>query len=108
MDNIILMIFTTFVITIIFAIITFIVTRKKTNKRYRKKANSLDIEKNQLLNVKILSEISKVRELVKTDNLKNKLEGWDNSFNYIKEDRLPKITDDISQVDMNMRMLLER
>lgn len=99
MDNIVLMIFTTFVITIVFGIITFIVTRKKTNKRYRKRANLLDVEKNQLLNVKILSEISKVRELVKTDNLKHKLEGWDKSFNYIKDDRLPKITDDISQVD---------
>ena len=99
MDNIVLMIFTTFVITIVFGIITFIVTRKKTNKRYRKRANLLDVEKNRLLNVKILSEISKVRELVKTDNLKHKLEGWDKSFNYIKDDRLPKITDDISQVD---------
>lgn len=99
MDNVILMVFTTFVFAIVLAIITFVVTRKKASKRYKNKANLLDIEKNKLINVKILSEITKVRDLVKTDNLQHKLDDWDKSFNYIKDDMLPKITDEISEVD---------
>ena len=93
------MIFTTFLVTVILMLITFIVTRRKTKKRYRNKVNELEVEKNQLVNVKVLSEMTKVKELVKTDNLQHKLDNWDKSFNYIKEKMLPKITDDLSDVD---------
>jgi len=99
MDNVFLVVITTFVVAIILVGITFFVTRRKSNKKYKSKVEELDIEKNQLINVKILSEITKVRGLVKTDNLKHKLEEWDNTFNYIKDKMLPTITDEISEVD---------
>ena len=99
MDNVFLVVVTTFIITIILVWITFFVTRRKTSKRYKNKIEELDIEKNQLINVKVLSEITKVRGLVKTDNLKHKLEQWDGTFNYIKDKMLPVITDEISEVD---------
>lgn len=99
MDNIFLIVGTTFLIAAILGIITLFITRRETSKKYRTKVNELDVEKNQLINVKILSEITKVRGLVKTDNLKQKLDDWDNTFNYIKEEMLPKITEEISNVD---------
>ena len=99
MDNIFLIVITTFLIAILLIFLTFFITRRKTSKRYKNYINELDIEKNQLINVKILSEITKVRDLVKTDNLKHKLEDWDHTFQYIKEEMLPKITDEISNVD---------
>ncbi len=99
MDNILLMIFTTFLMSVVSILITLFVTKRKAKKRYRNKVNELEVEKNQLLNVKILSEITKVRELVKTDNLQRKLDNWDKSFSYIKDEMLPKITDDLSEVD---------
>ena len=99
MDNVFLVVVTTFVIAAIFGFVTFLITRKETSKKYKNKVNELDVEKNQLINVEILSEITKVRGLVKTDNLKHKLDDWDKTFNYIKEEMLPKITDEISDVD---------
>ena len=75
------------------------ITRRETGKKYKNRVTELDVEKNQLINVKILSEITKVRNLVKTDNLKHKLDAWDQTFNYIKEEMLPAITDEISNVD---------
>lgn len=99
MDNVFLIVITTFIIAIILVFITFVVTRRKSRQKYKEKVTELDIEKNQLINVKILSEITKVRSLVKTDNLKHKLEDWDNTFNYIKDKMLPAITDEISEVD---------
>ena len=99
MDNIFGLVITTFLIAVVLFFITILVTRRKTGKKYKEYVNELDIEKNQLINVKILSEITKVRSLVKTDNLKHKLETWDQTFNYIKEEMLPKITDQISDVD---------
>ncbi len=99
MDNIFGLVITTFLIAVILFFLTFFITRKKTGKKYKEYVNELDVEKNQLINVKILSEITKVRSLVKTDNLKHKLDNWDQTFRYIKEEMLPKITDQISDVD---------
>lgn len=99
MDNIFLVVIVTFVVALILAGITFLVTRRNSDKKYKNRVEELDIEKNQLINVKILSEITKVRNLVKTDNLKHKLEEWDGTFNYIKDEMLPNITDEISEVD---------
>ena len=99
MDNVFLVVVTTFIFAVIFVFITFFVTRRQSSKKYKSKVNELDVEKNQLINVEILSEITKVRNLVKTDNLKHKLDDWDKTFNYIKEEMLPKITDEISDVD---------
>ena len=99
MDNVFLVVVTTFVIAVVLVGITFLVTRRKSNKKFKSKIEELDIEKNQLINVKILSEITKVRNLVKTDNLAHKLEEWDNTFGFIKDKMLPTITDEISEVD---------
>lgn len=99
MDNVFLIVITTFVIAMILVFVTFAITRKNTSKKYKEKVTELDIEKNQLINVKILSEITKVRGLVKTDNLKHKLEDWNHTFDYIKDKMLPTITDEISEVD---------
>ncbi len=43
--------------------------------------------------------MTKVKDLVKTDNLQHKLDTWDKTFNYIKDDMLPQITEDITNVD---------
>ena len=99
MDNIFLIVVSTFVIAVIFIFFTYLFTRRKESKKYKDKITELDIEKNQLINVKILSEITKVRGLVKTDNLQHKLDDWDRTFNYIKDEMLPFITDEISEVD---------
>jgi len=99
MDNIFLIVITTFLIAVVLVLVTLLITRRKTSKRYKEKVEELDIEKNQLINVKVLSEITKVRNLVKTDNLKHKLDAWDGTFSYIKDKMLPSITDEISEVD---------
>ena len=99
MDNVFLVVVTTFVIAVVLVGITLLVTRRKNNKKFKAKIDELDVEKNQLINVKILSEITKVRNLVKTDNLAHKLEEWDKTFEYIKDKMLPTITDEISEVD---------
>ena len=97
MNNIILLAVATFVVSLIWVLITFSIIKKKQTKKYKKEIEYLDIEKNKLIGVPILSEISKVKELVKTDNLKAKLEDWDTTFKLIKEDRVPKVNDMISE-----------
>lgn len=99
MDNIIFLAVSTCVVSLILIVVTFSIIKKNQTKRYKKEIEYLDIEKNKLIGVPILSEMSKVKDLVKTDNLKIKLDDWDNTFKLIKEDRVPKVNDMISEVD---------
>ena len=89
--DILVIIITTSIIALIFVILTFAFIKRKQSSKYKKEISNLDLEKNQLVGVPILSEISKVKELVKTDNLKNKLNDWDTTFKIIKDEEVPKI-----------------
>lgn len=99
MGDILLIAITAFIISIIIIIITLFIIKRNQNNKYKKLIEELDIEKNQLVGVSILSEMSKVKDLVKTDNLKTKLDGWDNTFKLIKDDKVSKLTDLISEAD---------
>lgn len=99
MDSVLLITIAAFVLSIILIIITVVIIKSNQNKKYKKEVERLDIEKNSLLGVPVLSEISKVKELVKTDNLKDKMEDWDNIFKSIRDEKIPALTDSISDVE---------
>ena len=99
MNNMLMVVITTLLVGLLFIGITFIIVKRKQSNKYKREIDNLDIKKNQLLSVQILSEITKVKELVKTDNLQRKLDDWDNTFKLIKDDRIPKLTDMISDAD---------
>ena len=88
---------------IIIIIILLVIQNKRKNK-FKKTIEELDYEKNRLIGVPILSELSKVRELVKTDNLKQKLSDWDDEFKDLKENKINILTDLITEADF----LIER
>ena len=98
-ENIFFVILTISIMTFIISIICLIIVKRKQTSRYKNKINDLDLEKNMIIGVPILSEISKVKELVKTDNLKGKLEYWDQTFKEIKEEKVPAINDMISDAE---------
>jgi len=98
-NNIIILVVSTCVVSLILIVVTFSIIKRNQTKKYKKEIEFLDVEKNKLIGVPILSEISKVKELVKTDNLKVKLDYWDDTFKLIKDDRVPKVNDMISEVD---------
>lgn len=89
----------TFLLSFVCVIVTLVVLSKKKSEKYKEKISDLDYEKNKLVGAPILSELSKVKELVKTDNLKNKLEYWDNEFKDIKDNKVLKLTDMITEAD---------
>ena len=99
MDSVLMITISTLVLAIILIVITIAVIKGKQSKKYKKEIEELDIEKNSLLGVPVLSEITKVKELIKTDNLKEKLNDWDNTFKYIRDEKIPELTDSISDAD---------
>lgn len=98
-ENIFFAILTISIMTFIISIISLFIVKRKQLSRYKNEINELDLEKNMIIGVPILSEISKVKELVKTDNLKGKLDYWDSTFREIKDDSIPKINDMISDAE---------
>ena len=84
---------------LVLIIVLFIVYRTKRKKNLKKEIEELDIEKNKIIDIPLLTELSKVKELVKTDDLKKKLSDWDNTINEIKEDKIDAITDLITEAD---------
>jgi len=99
MDSVLLITISAIILAIILIIITIVIIKSNQNKKYKKEIEQLDIKKNSLLGVPVLSEITKVKELVKTDNLKEKMEEWDTTFKLIRDDKIPELTDLISDVD---------
>lgn len=88
-----------FIALFIAMIITLIILNSKRKRKLKKTIEELDYEKNQIIGVPILSELSKVRELVKTDDLKQKLAYWDETFKEIKEEKIDYLTDLITEAD---------
>lgn len=99
MDSVLLITISVIILTIILIIITIFIIKNNQNKKYKKEIEELDTEKNSLLGVPVLSEISKVKELVKTDNLKEKMADWDSTFKLIRDEKIPTLTDSISDAD---------
>lgn len=99
LDSVLLMIILIFVIALILFLTTYLIIKKTKTNKIKKEIEKLDIERNLLVGVPILTELSKVKDLVKTDNLKDKLNEWDTTFKLIKDDRVPKLTDLITEAD---------
>ena len=93
-----------FVTLFIATIITLIILNVKRKNKFKKTIEELELEKNGIIGIPILSELSKVRELVKTDDLKQKLVYWDETINDIKESKIDHLTDLITEADF----LIER
>ena len=99
MDSVVLITISAFILAVILIIVTIVIIKRNQNKKYKKEIEELDIRKNNLIGVPVLSEITKVKELIKTDNLKNKLDDWDNTFTTIRDEKIPELTDLISEAD---------
>jgi len=104
MDNKLILPIIIFLTMFIFIIIILLTLQSKRKNKFKKTIEELDYEKNRLIGVPILSELSKVRELVKTDNLKQKLAEWDEEFKDLKENKMDMLTDLITEADF----LIER
>ena len=99
MDNKLILPIIIFLAMFIFVIVVLLILQNKRKSKYKKTIEELDYEKNRLIGVPILSELSKVRELVKTDNLKQKLSEWDAEFQDLKENKMDMLTDLITEAD---------
>lgn len=89
-----------YIVSIIILIIVLNVINNNERKRFRREINSLEREKNLIISSSILSEIHKVEALISdNDKMQEKLEDWKERFNRIKDEDVPKITDELIEIE---------
>jgi septation ring formation regulator len=86
-----------FSVAIVVVVLNFIATKEK--KKYQKEINELEREKNLIISATIMSELNKVEPLVNTADMQELYTEWQRRFNEIKENDVPKITDQLIEIE---------
>lgn len=91
----------TIVVVLLVIVVTLILMLKsKKKKRILNAINALEKEKNLLINVPVLNELSKVEALVKNNaKLEEKYNTWKLKFEIIEHETIPAINDMLIEVD---------
>lgn len=98
-NNVILLVVTFYIIAVLCIILVLNLLQYFNKKKYKQEIKDLDIEKNQVIDAGILSELSKVENLSKTKSIKEKYDGWKVQIDSIKELLNNEINDMIIDAD---------
>src|SRR5574344_995454 len=86
-----------FTVIILVAVLNFI--NKIVRKKYKEQIDELEREKNLVISASIITELNKVEALATNDELKEKYDNWQKRFKEIKDVEMPKISDEINDID---------
>lgn len=93
-------------ITIFYLIVAIIVvgvaiflTIKNIKKLYKDTLTQLERNKNLIISGSILSELNKVESLINNKDLQEKYNYWKTLFKTIKDEEVPKITDELIEIE---------
>lgn len=90
----------TIVVVLLIIVIALIIASKVRKKKIISKViENLEKEKNMLINVPVLNELSKVEALVKNNKLEDKYQAWKLKFEIIEKETIPKVNDMLIEVD---------
>ena len=87
------------IVGIIIIITVLVLINKSKRKKYSEELSNLEREKNLIISAQILAELNKVEGLINNDTLKEKFANWQERFNKIKNQELPKITDSLIKLE---------
>ncbi len=87
------------ILLIIIIVIVVIILNKNKKKQMLKRVNNLDIIKNDVLSLPLLSEIEKVSSLTKGEQLEEKINNYKKVYEDLKTNSFKKIEDDILELD---------
>ena len=86
---------TYYVIALIIIIVVLNIINSKEAKKYQDKISILERDKNLIISAGILTELNKVEGLVNNDSMRLMFEDWQTRFNKIKDEDIPKISDNL-------------
>lgn len=94
-----LIIISSCILLIIIIVVIVIILNKNKKKMMRKKINNLDVIKNDVLSLPLLSEIEKVSSLTKGEQLEEKINNYKKVYEDLKTNSFKKIEDMILELD---------
>jgi len=94
-----------YIITMIIVVVVLVLMNKKYRNSITNEINNLERDKNLIISSSILSELNKVEALINNQDLRKKYEDWQERFERIRDEEIPKITDEIIELqdDFNER-----
>lgn len=94
-----------YVFTMVIVVIVLVLMNKRYRKNITNEINALERDKNLIISSSILSELNKVEALVNNEELKKRYDSWQERFESIRDEEIPKITDEIIELqdDFNER-----
>ena len=94
-----------YIITMIIVVVVLVLMNKKYRNTITNEINNLERDKNLIISSSILSELNKVEALINNQDLRKKYEDWQERFERIRDEEIPKITDEIIELqdDFNER-----
>ena len=87
------------VIAIALIISMIIIVRKHMKNKFNNALKLLERDKNLIISASILSELNKVESLINNKELESKYLIWKEKFKNIKDEEVPKITDELINVE---------
>lgn len=98
-DKLILIVVTYYVIAIVSIVLVLNLIEYLNKKKFKHEIEDLDIEKNQIIDAPIMTELSKVESLVRQESIKEKYNVWKKEVDELKKDMDSSINDMILDAD---------
>lgn len=99
MDSILLILITTFLISIVSVVVVLNFIQNHKSSKVKKQLDKIEIEKNEINSMPIVPELSKLESFLKNEKLEGMYNEWKERLNDIKEIQIPKINDMIIETD---------
>lgn len=87
------------IILVILVVVIIVLLKRKQKKYYENIYNDLEREKNLIGSTPVLLELSKLEPIIKNEKMEEKYQKWEESFDKIKNEMLPKIDDMLVELD---------
>lgn len=90
---------TYYILAIIIIVVVLNLINKKQRVKYQEQITNLERDKNLIISASILTELNKVEALVNNDKMQENYDEWHKKFNQIKDEDIPKITDELIVIE---------
>ena len=87
------------IISLILIAVFFVVYKRKKYKDLREKLEELERQRNLIVATPVMTELDKIKVIVKNDQLEDKYNEWQKRYDVIKNERYGEITDKLLDVD---------
>ena len=94
-----LYIVTSIIVALIVLAIIVVILKRKRKRYYMAIYDNLEREKNLIGSTPVLLELSKLEPIIKNEKMEEKYQKWQDKFQSIKEEELPKIDDMLIELD---------